>query len=952
MKRIKQWLAVLLSALLLATLLPTGVFAADTEWASTAVNTLNSIYGRDVFAASDDEMTVDGVNNLIRTTGWAATEVTDTGSITRAKACEVLAEAFKLPVDTSGGQSAIQYLYEQNIINGQSETNLAENDPVTMAEFAVLTYRVVNATGGGKGSSNTELKPGTEEYFAWMYLAARACVPFNSNQLNKKMSEVSFTFNGNNVTDGGDNAILGESLWTQWKQKLNISDGSSELTYSTFQEKTALEAAKALVSSIDATQIFTDVSHEDWYYDGVMYLFDLGVVSGIGEGGFEPDTKLSRVQLAVLLARVSAAVDGTPVTPGQGEDAFQCYMNYATSNGYINNPPEDTANTWWGLTDGGSINNDFGDESCATRGEIIVAFLKQRGVGVTDVNTAILDRFNDTASISENDAHYIAYAVSHGLVQGSANGGLGLAEKATRAEVGVLLYRTLIGVDQTKMQDYGDSVGYLLRPESGSTQQTTEQGAQSAFAITTAPTFADSQEVTLTLREDWRLTDDLDLDVPDGTTLTIQGNGQYYIYEMGGKLQNSGLGKVEFAENTILYTAGSGSETSSTTNESNQLMMERQPHKVEVASDIKNGTVAVTGGTTQAKMGTTVKVTVTANEGFVLESITYTPTEGDNRPVTVTGSTFEMPASDVTITATFKEKTSAGGNQGTGTGSGSGTGGGSTPTHTVKVEAGETSGEEGSVEISTSNAAEGDTVTLTASPEPGYRLGGITVLNSQGGSVDLTKNGENEYEFTMPSGSVTVKAEFEMIPPPFEDTAAQAWYYEAVHYAYYHGIMSGTGDGEFSPNATLSRAMVAQILYNLEGQPTMTGESTFVDAAEHWAADAIAWAKQTGVVAGYEGNVFRPERAVTREELAQMLYNYAQYKGYNLTATGDLTVFPDGDMVQDWAETAMSWANGNKLINGSEQAGGNLILSPNGNTTRAEAASILMNFDLNLVEEE
>lgn len=132
----------------------------------------------------------------------------------------------------------------------------------------------------------------------------------------------------------------------------------------------------------------------------------------------------------------------------------------------------------------------------------------------------------------------------------------------------------------------------------------------------------------------------------------------------------------------------------------------------------------------------------------------------------------------------------------------------------------------------------------------------------------------------------------------------------------------------------------------------MTGEGTFVDAAEHWAADAIAWAKQTGVVAGYEGNIFRPEKAVTREELAQMLYNYAQYKGYNLTATGDLTVFPDGDMVQDWAETAMSWANGNKLINGSEQAGGNLILSPNGNTTRAEAASILMNFDLNLVEEE
>ena len=309
--------------------------------------------------------------------------------------------------------------------------------------------------------------------------------------------------------------------------------------------------------------------------------------------------------------------------------------------------------------------------------------------------------------------------------------------------------------------------------------------------------------------------------------------------------------------------------------------------------------------------------------------------------MTVSGTTFTMPASDVTVTATFKEKTTAGGDQG-------GSSGGGVSSYPVKVEP----QDEGSVEISSKNAQAGAKVTLTSDPKPGYRLRTISVLDGKGASVDLTKINDGTYEFVMPSGSVTVKAEFEMIPPPFEDTSDQAWYYEAVHYVYYHKIMTGTGSGEFSPNATLSRAMVAQILYNLEGQPTMTGEGTFVDAAEHWAADAIAWAKQTGVVAGYEGNIFRPEKAVTREELAQMLYNYAQYKGYNLTATGDLTVFPDGDMVQDWAETAMSWANGIKLINGSEQAGGNLILSPNGNTTRAEAASILMNFDLNLVEEE
>lgn len=101
------------------------------------------------------------------------------------------------------------------------------------------------------------------------------------------------------------------------------------------------------------------------------------------------------------------------------------------------------------------------------------------------------------------------------------------------------------------------------------------------------------------------------------------------------------------------------------------------------------------------------------------------------------------------------------------------------------------------------------------------------------------------------------------------------------------------------------------------------------------------------MVSGYEDGTFRPEKAVTREELAQMLYNYAQHKGYDLTASGDLTAFPDGDKVQNWAETAMAWANGNGLINGYDDG----TLEPGGNATRAQAASILMNFDLNLVEE-
>ena len=179
---------------------------------------------------------------------------------------------------------------------------------------------------------------------------------------------------------------------------------------------------------------------------------------------------------------------------------------------------------------------------------------------------------------------------------------------------------------------------------------------------------------------------------------------------------------------------------------------------------------------------------------------------------------------------------------------------------------------------------------------------------------------------------------------PFDDVNVGDWFQAAVEYVYRNGIMTGTSTTTFEPGTTLSRAMVAQILYNLEGQPTVTEATTFTDSGTHWAAKAIAWAQETGVVSGYEDNTFRPNKAVTREELAQMLYNYAKYKGYNLTASGDLTAFPDGEEVSSWAETAMAWANGNKLINGHD----NGTLEPGGDSTRAQAASILMNFDVNL----
>ena len=182
----------------------------------------------------------------------------------------------------------------------------------------------------------------------------------------------------------------------------------------------------------------------------------------------------------------------------------------------------------------------------------------------------------------------------------------------------------------------------------------------------------------------------------------------------------------------------------------------------------------------------------------------------------------------------------------------------------------------------------------------------------------------------------------------FQDVKEGSWFQGAVEYVYRASLMAGTGDTTFEPNAKLTRAMTAQILYNLEGTPEVTGEATFTDmnTAPDWSMDAIAWAQDTGVVAGMGDNTFAPNLKVTRDQFAQMLYNYAKYKKCDLTKAGDLTKFPDEGSVSDWAVTALSWANGNGLINGHESG----TLDPQGNTVRGQAASILMNFDLNVVK--
>lgn len=261
--------------------------------------------------------------------------------------------------------------------------------------------------------------------------------------------------------------------------------------------------------------------------------------------------------------------------------------------------------------------------------------------------------------------------------------------------------------------------------------------------------------------------------------------------------------------------------------------------------------------------------------------------------------------------------------------------------------------ENGTVTTSPSRPKEGDRVTITPKPDEGFEVDEVVVEDADGNEIKVTQNQDGTYSFTQPDGKVTITVTFrcdggELCPSDhLTDVEEDGWYHDAVDYVVEHGIMEGMSPTTFAPRRELTRAEVVQVLYNLEGRPDVTGENIFTDTAKHWAVDPITWAATTGVVDGYGDDTFRPNNPVSRQEFAQMLYRYAKYKGYDLAAEGDLSQFPDSGKIGEWAEAAMKWANGEGLIQGHE----NGTIDPTGTTIRAQAASILMRFDLNLVQQ-
>lgn len=457
----------------------------------------------------------------------------------------------------------------------------------------------------------------------------------------------------------------------------------------------------------------------------------------------------------------------------------------------------------------------------------------------------------------------------------------------------------------------------------------------------------------------------------NGTTI-----GGDITVEEGGKLEikspvtlNADIivkGTIEVAQNVTV--SGNGEivlDGGNATGDTKNLV-----YKISKDMSITNGTVELTyqvsGDTTWKNVtfgndgkgtipvGSTVQVTATPNPSYKVSNGTYKigddtavaqsiPNFTGDKNQTVTG-TFTPNGGPIVVDVDFAYVGSGGGDHG---GGGGGGGGGGSSSSSSRVTVASTT--HGLVTVSPDNPKTGDTVTITVRPDDGYVLDTLTVTNASGQEVELTKVNDTRYTFVMPSSKVTVKATFVAEEPsgmPFTDVASGAWYYDAVSFVYKRGLMAGTGDNLFSPNVTTSRGMIVTILYRLDGSPSASSAGFTDVASGQWYTDAVNWAAANDIVAGYGNGLFGPNDTVTREQMAVILYRYAQYKGYDTSASNSLNGYTDVGGVSSWALTAMQWANAEGLINGTSGT----TLSPTNGATRAEVAQILMRFCENFVD--
>ena len=248
---------------------------------------------------------------------------------------------------------------------------------------------------------------------------------------------------------------------------------------------------------------------------------------------------------------------------------------------------------------------------------------------------------------------------------------------------------------------------------------------------------------------------------------------------------------------------------------------------------------------------------------------------------------------------------------------------------------------DGVAKVDKSYASAGAKVTITVTPGRNATVQRITVTDEDGQRLKLTENRDGTYSFTMPSGTANVYVRFSGSGLPFADVPSGSWYYDDVAYVYDTGLMTGLTATAFGPNLSTTRGMIVTILWRMENEPAAKHGCPFADVRRgSYYEQAIAWASENGIVTGFDASTFAPDRAITREQLAAILFRFAAYRGMDaVTLRENLSSFQDQAAISAYAVSALNWAVGEGLMQGTGDK-----LEPTGSATRAQVAAMLRRF--------
>lgn len=469
------WLSLLLSFVLLSAILPaTEVRGAEMSWAADAVSALNGIYGPGAFSASDETVTADDARNLLTDVFRYPADhpvvrenAAGEGDFTRVQAAHAVYDVYKLQQNLSAGpfsdsdDPAVITLRTLGIVNGDGSGSFRPAETITKAELAVIFYRALKSVGGLGGSLFPYLAPGEFGYEEFAYLAARGIVlregdpkaDISSVTVSVYADKVYSYYGKKNIW----NALSGQLMTLSGPRDPNVTWAVyDQVPGSTFFDMALYAASqnrRALVAE-NERNVFSDVTPGDYFYDGVMYLFNIGMVSGTGGGLFKPNDLMTRQELAAFMCRINRIDTTRPaenvILADRADVAEWAYgsVTQAVYNGLL---PYKEGNT-------------FGPKDQVTRQEIFNAVYRSYGLYADEkVNEAVLDRFADQADIGEAYRTAAAYMVSVGLVKGTGEGRLAPAGVVTRGQIAMFLARIMQGIDASKMHDYNNAVREVLK---------------------------------------------------------------------------------------------------------------------------------------------------------------------------------------------------------------------------------------------------------------------------------------------------------------------------------------------------------------------------------------------------------------------------------------------------------------------------------------------------------